>query len=261
MTDDIATMTYIGYDVNKQISVAIFRLVCNDRVLLTHSLSTLTWWQRIMDPNVPLPEKFQGDWSRWLQRFERYRIISGLCKKSQADQVATMFYAIGDKSEDLIKTLDIDEQKDSYARITKKISEFYDQKINIIAETARFNKRCQREGEPVEDFIHDLHHIAERCNYGNLREELIRDRIVVGVCDDRLSEKLQSQSKLTLAEAIRISRQAESYDLNKDILRSDCVTSVHDVTSGKRFSSSSRPSTSHQNSCSFCGKSPSHPRS
>jgi hypothetical protein len=29
--------------------------------------------------------------------------------------------------------LDIDEQKDSYARITKKISEFYDQKINIIA--------------------------------------------------------------------------------------------------------------------------------
>jgi septation ring formation regulator EzrA len=42
--------------------------------------------------------------------------------------VATMFYAIGDKSEDLIKTLDIDEQNDSYARITKKISEFYDQK-------------------------------------------------------------------------------------------------------------------------------------
>jgi hypothetical protein len=40
-----------------------------------------------MDPNVPHPEKFQGDWSRWLQRFEHYRIISGLCKKMLNQQM------------------------------------------------------------------------------------------------------------------------------------------------------------------------------
>ena len=40
-------------------------------------------------------------------------------------------------------------------------------------------------------FITDLFNLAEHCNFGVLREELIRDRIVVGIRDKALSEKLQ----------------------------------------------------------------------
>ena len=34
----------------------------------------------------------------------------------------------------------------------------------------------------------ELYKLAENCNYGNLKEEMIRDRLVVGISDQQLSE-------------------------------------------------------------------------
>ena len=52
--------------------------------------------------------------------------------------------------------------------------------------------------------------LAEDCEYGGLKDQLIRDRIVVGVPDDDLSNDLQAKPDLTLAEAMQLSRQAEA---------------------------------------------------
>jgi len=60
-----------------------------------------------------------------------------------------------------------------------------------VFERAKFNNRLQEQGEPVAEFITELHNLAEKCVYGSLKEELIRDRIVVGILDKKLSEKLQ----------------------------------------------------------------------
>lgn len=43
-----------------------------------------------------------------------------------------------------------------------------------------------------------LYDLAENCDYGHMREEMIRDRLVVGIRDNALSEKLQLEAKLTL---------------------------------------------------------------
>ena len=61
---------------------------------------------------------------------------------------------------------------------------------------ARFNQRHQKEGETVESFTTSLYSLAEHCQFGTLQEELIRDRIVVGLRDERLSEKLQLDQDL-----------------------------------------------------------------
>ena len=67
---------------------------------------------------------------------------------------------------------------------------------------AKFNSCKQEEGEPVDSFITDLHALAEHCEYKDLHDEMIRDRIVVGLRDASLSEKLQLDSKLTLETAV-----------------------------------------------------------
>ena len=56
----------------------------------------------------------------------------------------------------------------------------------------------QQEGESVEEFIFNIHTLAQHCAYGLLQEEMIHDRIVVGICDASLSEKLQMDDRLTL---------------------------------------------------------------
>ncbi|UYV72244.1 hypothetical protein LAZ67_9002322 [Cordylochernes scorpioides] len=48
------------------------------------------------------------------------------------------------------------------------------------------------------------------CEYANLREELIRDRIVLGVKDRKLEKELMLNENLILAKAVEIARQWEA---------------------------------------------------
>lgn len=53
----------------------------------------------------------------------------------------------------------------------------------MIYERAKFNHRDQREGESVEQYISSLYKLVESCKYGELKDETLRDRIVVEIRD------------------------------------------------------------------------------
>ena len=127
-------------------------------------------------------------------------------------------------------------------------------------------------GEPIDTFIQDLYKLSESCDYGNLREDLIRDRIVVGVFSDALSDSLQAKSDLSLKKAIELSRQAEARIHNREYVREntaatntsvDYVKSEHAINKhkagakpkGKNYptADSSTTSTTRTDSCQWCG--------
>ena len=60
----------------------------------------------------------------------------------------------------------------------------------MIIEHTKFNKRSQLPDEPVEQFITSLYNLTVDCNFGELKDRLIRDRIVVRIRDASLSERL-----------------------------------------------------------------------
>ena len=67
----------------------------------------------------------------------------------------------------------------------------------------------QEEREPVDLFITlllKLYQLAGHCDYHDLHDEMIRDRIVVGLRDSNLSERLQTDPELTLDKAIMMAR-------------------------------------------------------
>ena len=82
-------------------------------------------------------------------------------------------------------------------------------KRNIIHEQACFHRRAQKDGETVKAFIRNLYELAEHCEFGTKRDEQIRDRIVIGILDKSLSQKLQMKSDLNLDTAIQTARQSE----------------------------------------------------
>ena len=91
-------------------------------------------------------------------------------------------------------------------------------KRNVIFERAKFNSRNERAGESVDSFIADLYGLASHCNFGALKEELIRERIVVGLQNRELSEKLQLDPNLTLEKATNLARQRETVKQQQNIL-------------------------------------------
>ena len=61
--------------------------------------------------------------------------------------------------------------------------------------------------------------MAERCSYGQLTSEMIRDRLVVGYRDLALSERLQLNPDLTLEKAKTMIRQREAVHTQQQVLK------------------------------------------
>lgn len=83
---------------------------------------------------------------------------------------------------------------------------------NFNSERAKFQQSRQENDATVETFITALHALAEYCDYGTLKDEMIRDRIVESMQDQTLSEKLQLVPELYLTKAINQARQSEGIE-------------------------------------------------
>lgn len=86
----------------------------------------------------------------------------------------------------------------------------------------RFNCRKQQEGESIEEYLTALYSLVELCDYGVLRDELLRDCIVVGIRDTALLERMQLDVGLTLESAKKIVQQREAISQQGKELRWDC---------------------------------------
>jgi len=157
---------------------------------------------------VTPPESFTfkqpQEWPKWIRRFERFRSAAGLAEKAEEVQVNTLIYTMGDEADDILRSFQLtEEDKKDYKIVKEKFEAHFVKRRNIIFERAKFNMRKQEGGESVDAFITDLYALAEHCGYNALHDEMIRDRLVVGLRDAALSEKLQLDADLTLDSAER----------------------------------------------------------
>jgi hypothetical protein len=173
--------------------------------------------------DLPCPEKFSFDaakWPAWKQRFERFRIASDLCEKPETRQVSMLLYCMGDAAEDVFASFKLSaDDAEVYDTVLKRFDEHFVITKNVIFERAQFNQRKQEPRESTEAFVTALHKLADTCDFGALRDELIRDRIVVGIQDAKISERLQLDRELTLAKAVTVIRQAEQVRQQQGLLR------------------------------------------
>ena len=173
--------------------------------------------------NVAPPEKFSfkpEEWPKWIRRFELFRVASELNKKPENTQISTLIYSMGDEADDILSSFTMsDDDREKYDAVEAKFEGHFIIKRNIIFERAKFNLRLQKEGESADNFITDLYTLAEHCQFGTLHDELIRDRIVVGLRDKALSEKLQLESSLTLEKAINQAKPKELIRQQQEIIR------------------------------------------
>ena len=124
---------------------------------------------------------------------------------------------MGDQADDIFLSFELTtEEEDDYNQVKGKFENHFSVKRNVIFERAKFNSRIQ--GESVDSFITDLYGLARYCNFGALKDELIRDRIVVGLRNRHLSERLQLDPKLTLEKATNLGRQREWVKHQQSIL-------------------------------------------
>ena len=81
----------------------------------------------------------------------------------------------------------------------------------MILHRLKFNQCVQESGQCTADFIAKLRRLAEKCDFGQSFDSMLRDRLVCGVRDSALQKRLLAEEdSLTFAAAEKLSPAAES---------------------------------------------------
>ena len=205
--------------------------------------------------NFQQPEEFQ----KWIRRFDRYLQAANLT--SAARKTSTLVYCLGPQAEDVLSTFNLTaQQQNDYDVVRTNFLRYFNVRKNVIFERARFNLRMQQEGESAEQFIMNLYQLIEHCEYGAMTDELLRDKIVIGILDKELSKKLQLDDQLTLEKALTQVRSKELVQKQSDLLRTDPVARADAVKSANprrrqnTHTRNKREQRDHQKSCTRCGR-------
>ena len=132
------------------------------------------------------------NWKIYTQQWENYSIVPQLDRQSEDYRVALFLYSIG---QDAVKTYNgFDMSEENRRKLDEIIKEFDNYAVGETNETYEryiFNRREQKEGEPIDRYVAELRTLAQSCNFCTSHQDsLIRDRIVLGIRDGETRKRL-----------------------------------------------------------------------
>ena len=161
------------------------------------------------------PKEFSfvpADWLAWKERYERYARATKLSEEADAQKIDALIYTMGEKADRIFKTLvfGTGESATNYTTVLAKFEAYFLPKRNIIYQRSLLWARAQSKTESVEEYYSDLHALCGRCEYpATLASEMLRDRLVLGLQDRDVQQKLFMHEGLTLAKALSVAQQYE----------------------------------------------------
>lgn len=150
-------------------------------------------------------------WRLWKQKFLIYLEANTIDKESVSRQIAIFLSLIGDDCLEIFNSFGLD-RKDASLTLEKVIQKFDNKFLphkNITVERYNFFTRKQSSEESIEEYVTKLTNMAIRCDFENLKEQLICDMFVIGISNRKTQEKLLQQEALTIEKAIKIAKSIE----------------------------------------------------
>lgn len=102
----------------------------------------------------------------------------------------------------------------------------------------------------------DLKNKAKDCEFGELCDSLIRDRIVCGIRDDQVRVRLLREAELTLVKALDVCRASELTSTQMKVLQEEVeVQKIRTAKTNRRCGSMNESSVSNEKkfNCDRCG--------
>ena len=201
--------------------------------------------------NIPPPRPLLMDnnlstnWKQWRKVWQRFEIATGIFKQEDLIRVATLLSVVG---EDAAKVYDTftwsdDENEQCIEDVLRQFDRYCQPRTQVIYERYKFNNRNQAVGESISAYITDLRTIAKNCAHEDITpDEIIRDRLVLGLNDEKMRERLLRINDLSLDKAIDICKAAEETSAQMQVMHGE----MKDVSFVKKRHNRNPPSRTQQ---------------
>lgn len=129
-------------------------------------------------------------------------------RRAQTRRCCSRLDSISIIGEDGVKAHDTftwneEEDQNDIELVLQKFDLFCAPRTQVIYERYRFNNRNQEPGENITSYLTELRTIARNCAHDTITpDEILRDRLVLGIRDDRLRERLLRLNDFTLQQAV-----------------------------------------------------------
>ena len=170
------------------------------------------------------------NWRKFKQEFELYLVATGLDTKTSKQKIALLLHVARKQAIEVFNTFSFtDEEEGDFDSVIEKFNAYCNPKKNETYERYVFHSRKQLQGEPIEQFVTDLKLKAQTCQFDNLKDSMIRDRLVLGVTNTRVRERLLREDNLDLEKAVKICQAAEATERQIQSLSTEKGASSSDV--------------------------------
>ena len=207
-------------------------------------------------------EEFDGNREEWPQYVERLEHFFEANSITDAGKKRAVFLSVvGPMTYKTLRNLLAPAKvgDKSYAECVEVLNSHFSPVPSEIVERCKFHSRYRRPGESVSTFVAELRRLSEFCNFGDVLEDMIRDRLVCGIRDDAIQKRLLSETKLTYKKAVELALNQEQAMQNMKELKGK-----RDLATASNYSlppqvevqkvGSARPTLRTELTCFRCGK-------
>lgn len=176
-------------------------------------------------PVLQLTGNVAENWRKFKQRFELYLTAIGADEESAKTKASVFLHIVGEEALEVYNNFQFQAQADkmSLAKILEKFEEYCIPKRNVTFERHRFFTCVQKTGETIDQYVTELRNRSKTCEFGGLTDSLIKDRLVCGIPDNGLRERLLREQDLNLEKAINMCRAAETVKTQaKELVSESC---------------------------------------
>lgn len=170
------------------------------------------------------------EWPQYVERVDHFFAANGI---TDADKKKSAFLAvIGPATYTLVRNLVSPAKpgEKSYDELVKALKDHFHPTPSETVQRSRFHSRIRKPGETVATFVSELRSLAEFCNFGTSLEDMIRDRLVCGINNGKIQQKLLAEKKLTLTSAIEMAQGMETAAKNaKELAQQDGASNSESV--------------------------------
>ncbi|XP_045451661.1 uncharacterized protein K02A2.6-like [Melitaea cinxia] len=150
-------------------------------------------------------------WKKWKQQFLLFIKASGVYSESSSIQASLLVNLIGPDGFDIYQTFNFEreEDRDDVNIVLKKFDKYFGMKSNVTLMRYKFFSRNQEVGESIQQYVTALRLLSKNCEFSTLEEDLIRDRIICGIRQNMVRDRLLRCEELNLEKAMRICQAEE----------------------------------------------------